>query len=93
MNHDKTLGQMIDDRLKAIGMTKAEFGRRISTSRQNVSLILRKESMDTKLLQKISVVLDHDFFSDLGTTTGGGMQRIDITLSEVRVIGIVKVDT
>lgn len=87
-----TLGQMIAARLKAIGMTKAEFGRRISTSRQNVSLILKKESMDTKLLRKISEVLDHDFFSDLSTTTGGGMQRIDLTLSEVRIIGIVKVD-
>jgi transcriptional regulator with XRE-family HTH domain len=92
MIHDKTLGQMIDDRLKVIGMTKAEFGRRINTSRQNVSLILRKESMDTKLLQKISVVLDHDFFSDLSRTSGAGSQRIDFTLSEVRVIGIVKID-
>jgi transcriptional regulator with XRE-family HTH domain len=92
MIQDQILGQMIADRLKAIGMNKAEFGRRISTSRQNVSLILRKESMDTKLLQKISEVLDHDFFSALSTKTGGGVQRIDLTFSEVRVIGIVKVE-
>jgi transcriptional regulator with XRE-family HTH domain len=93
MKQDQTLGQMIDARLKAIGMTRAEFGRRISMSRQNVSLVLRKESMDTNLLQRISKVLDHDFFSDLSRTSGAGSQRIDITLSEVRVIGIVKVDT
>lgn len=92
MSQKQVLGQMIAERLKAIGMSKAEFGRRINTSRQNVSLILRKESMDTKLLQKISEVLDHDFFGDLSTGTGGGVQRIDLTFSEVRVIGIVKVD-
>lgn len=44
-------------------MTKAEFGRRINTSRQNVNTLLRKESMDIQLLQKIGKVLQYDFLA------------------------------
>lgn len=60
-----TIGEHIHARLKEIGMTKAEFGRRLFTSRQNVSLILKKESMDTQLLAKICKVLDYDFFEHI----------------------------
>lgn len=43
-------------------MSKAEFGRRIGTSRQNVNTLLRKTSMDTSQLATICKVLSHDFF-------------------------------
>lgn len=46
-------------------MSKAEFGRRICTSRQNVSLILRKQSISTIQLMQISRVLDCNFFDYL----------------------------
>lgn len=59
---DIHIGRLIEERIKEVGMTKAEFGRRISTSRQNVNTLLRKESLDTKLLRKICRVLDYDFF-------------------------------
>lgn len=65
-----TLGRLIERRLQELGMSKAEFGRRISTSRQNVSLILRKESMDTKLLAKICSVLNYNFFQHLSSDAG-----------------------
>ena len=56
------LGKIIERRIKEIGITKAEFARRIDTTRQNVNGIIRKESMDTSLLAKIGKVLKHDFF-------------------------------
>ncbi len=59
---DIHIGRLIEERIKEVGMTKAEFGRRINTSRQNVNTLLRKESLDTRLLKKIGRVLDYDFF-------------------------------
>lgn len=59
---DIHIGRLIEERIKEVGMTKAEFGRRINTSRQNVNTLLRKESLDTRLLKKIGRVLNHDFF-------------------------------
>lgn len=56
------IGRLIGERIKEVGMTKAEFGRRINTSRQNVNTLLRKESLDTLVLRKISQVLNYDFF-------------------------------
>jgi len=56
------IGRLIAERIKEVGMTKAEFGRRINTSRQNVNTLLRKESLDTLVLRKISQVLSYDFF-------------------------------
>ncbi len=72
---DIHIGRLIEERIKEVGMTKAEFGRRINTSRQNVNTLLRKESLDTRLLKKIGRVLDYDFFSfftkpGLGTALG-----------------------
>lgn len=59
------LGERIEERIKERGMTKAEFGRRINTSRQNVNTLLRKDSFDTRLLVKIGKVLEYDFFQHL----------------------------
>lgn len=66
------LGEMISKRLEEIGMTKAEFGRRIHCSRQNVSVILKKESYDTRQLMQIGEVLEMDFFQPLSALSGGG---------------------
>ena len=60
------LGKMIAERLEEIGMSKAEFGRRIDTSRQNVNTLLRKKDMSVDQLLRISVVLDKDFMAELG---------------------------
>ncbi|MEM0996154.1 MAG: helix-turn-helix transcriptional regulator [Bacteroidota bacterium] len=66
------LGKRIADRLQDLGMSKAEFGRRINTSRQNVSLILQKESLDTRMLEKICKVLDYNFFQYIAYEGSGG---------------------
>ncbi len=57
------IGNEISARIKEIGMTKAEFGRRVNTSRQNVNTLLRKESLDGHHLFVICKVLDIDFFA------------------------------
>lgn len=57
------IGSKIAERIKANGMTKAEFGRRINTSRQNVNTLLRKDTLDASLLYQISSVLKFNFFS------------------------------
>lgn len=56
------IGELIEAKISEVGITKAEFGRRINTSRQNVNTILKKKSLDTELLKSISKVLNHDFF-------------------------------
>lgn len=60
---DLHIGNVIAARIQEIGMTKAEFGRRISTSRQNVNTVLRKESLDGHQLFMVSMVLGIDLFA------------------------------
>lgn len=56
------VGKLIKMRLDQLGMTKAEFARRINKSPQNIHDILNRESVDTKLLVKMSEVLNYNFF-------------------------------
>lgn len=64
MSHQSIhIGRAVLDRITEIGMSKAEFGRRIHTSRQNINALLNKHSMDVKQLAKISEVLRFDFLS------------------------------
>ena len=65
MKDSVNLGALIEERLVELGMTKAEFARRINTSAQNVNNILRRKTMDTGLLSEIGEVLDYDFFLHL----------------------------
>lgn len=44
-------------------LTKVEFAQKINLTRDGVYKIFDKESIDADQLQKISVVLSHDFFS------------------------------
>ena len=55
-------GKLIKMRLDQLGMTKAEFARRINKSPQNIHDILNRESVDTKLLVKMGEVLSYNFF-------------------------------
>ncbi len=56
------IGNKIKSVVKERGMEKAEFGRRINMSRENVYSIFRRKTIDTGLLSTISQVLEHDFF-------------------------------
>lgn len=61
-------GERIEDRLNEIGLSKAEFDRRIGLSRQGVHALLQRESPGVMLLHRIGVVLDHDFLELLPQT-------------------------
>lgn len=65
------IGELIRKKLAELGMTKSEFARRINTSPQNVYGILKRESIDTTLLHRISKVLDFDFFMVIGKENPG----------------------
>ena len=56
------IGKTIAAKIKEVGMSKAEFGRRIDTSRQNVNSLLQKSTLDVSTLTKISNVLETNFF-------------------------------
>jgi transcriptional regulator with XRE-family HTH domain len=58
----QSIGKIIEDKLREKGISVSEFARRINTNRNNAYDIFRRDSIDTQLLQKISTVLEYDFF-------------------------------
>ncbi len=78
---------------KRIGPT--ELGNKINTSKQNIYGIFRRQSVDTKLLVKLSMALDHDFFmeyvrylglsSNTPYTKGPGMGSEDASQMQLEI--------
>ena len=58
------IGNMIRAELKAQGRTVTWFAKAIHTTRTNVCKIMYKESIDLKLLIRISKLLHYDFLSE-----------------------------
>ncbi len=56
------IGSLIGDELRRQRRPAAWLAQEIKCDRTNVYKILRKGSIDTELLCRISVALDHDFF-------------------------------
>lgn len=56
------IGEVILKRMDELGMTRSELARRIGTSPQNLGKILKRRSVDTQRLLKLSKVLKQDFF-------------------------------
>jgi transcriptional regulator with XRE-family HTH domain len=63
MQNNVNLGLAIEQRINELGISKAEFGRRIGTSKQNVTSILRKQSMDTDSVCRYNDALGCNFFT------------------------------
>jgi transcriptional regulator with XRE-family HTH domain len=61
------IGNRIAEELEKLGMSKAEFGRRIGTSRQNVNTMLRRNDLNTDLLLRICKVLNFNFFLEMAS--------------------------
>ncbi len=59
------IGRQIQKTLACKGMTVVAFARSIPTSRENAYRIFKKRNIDIQLLQRICLVLEHDFFKDL----------------------------
>lgn len=61
----KHLGEAIKEELDRQERSVAWFARKLSCDRSNVYRIFQKESIDTGLLIRISVILQYNFFSEL----------------------------
>ena len=59
---DLHIGKQIKIVLDSKDFTVTEFAKRINKSRENIYSIFSRKSIDTELLQRISAVLEHDFF-------------------------------
>ena len=59
------IGQMIKAVFDESGMTVAEFARQIHLERSTVYGIFERPSLDSMLLARISLVLGHNFLSDV----------------------------
>jgi len=56
------IGHKIKQIFDTSGMSVSELARRIQTTRQNVYGIFERSSIDTALLDRISIALNYDFF-------------------------------
>lgn len=59
------IGNHIEEVIKQDGRSARWLAERIPTERTNVYNIFHREFIDTRLLMRISVVMNHDFFADL----------------------------
>ncbi len=57
-------GKRIEEIREQRGMSKAELGRRIGTSNQNVHDIITREEIKQTLLEKLGKALGHDFIDE-----------------------------
>jgi transcriptional regulator with XRE-family HTH domain len=57
------IGKEIELRYKESGIKLSEFAKRLSTSPRNVYAIFERADIKTDLLQKISEVLNYNFFT------------------------------
>lgn len=55
---------------KSKGQTVTWFAQQLHCDRRNVYSIFSRASIDTDLLRRISIILDHDFFRDLSDEYG-----------------------
>ena len=56
------IGQIIQDKLREQGRTATWLAKQIPCSKNHIYKILSKSSINTDLLQRISQILDYNFF-------------------------------
>lgn len=59
------IGNMIKQELVSQGRSVHWLADKLFTDRTNMYRILKKSDLDTDLIRRISIQLNHDFFSDL----------------------------
>ena len=59
------IGKRIEDILRKQGKSAIWLANEIPCERTNVYNIFKRKSVDVRLLMKISVILEHDFFKEL----------------------------
>jgi plasmid maintenance system antidote protein VapI len=56
------IGSIIKEKFDELGLSVSWFAKELCCDRTNVYSIFKRESIDTSLLVKISIILNHDFF-------------------------------
>ncbi len=56
------IGSIIKEKFDELGLPVSWFAKELCCDRTNVYSIFKRESIDTSLLVKISLILNHDFF-------------------------------
>ncbi len=56
------IGKQIREKMKEKGISVSLFAKRINRSREAMYSIFKRKTIDTGLLQKVSTVLEYDFF-------------------------------
>lgn len=59
------LGQLVETRMKEIGMSGSELARRLGTSRSNMTSLLGRDDLYVKQLYNLGAALEADFFGIL----------------------------
>ena len=72
----KPIGALIKKELERQERGASWLARKLSCDRSNIYRILQKESIDTLLLQRISLILNHDFFADLSDTLSENKEQM-----------------
>ena len=57
------IGSIIKKRFDEQGVSVSWFARELCCDRTNIYSIFKRESIDTALLEKISIILHYDFFT------------------------------
>lgn len=63
----KPIGILIKEELENQERSISWFARKLSCDRSNIYRLFQKESIDTALLIRISILLRRDFFSELSS--------------------------
>lgn len=63
------LGQLIKTELERQERSVSWFAQKLSCDRSNVYRLFQKESIDTHLLARISIILNYNFFAEFDDLT------------------------
>ncbi len=69
------IGNILRERLKAEGKSVVWLARELGCHRTNVYNLFDKYSLDTMLLERLSIILDYDFFELYSEETKEKMKR------------------
>lgn len=72
------IGTIIREELMRQERSISWFARKLSCDRSNVYRLFQKHSIDTALLQRISVILNRDFFAELSRNLPSNRDRQDL---------------
>ena len=73
---DKSIGQIIEEELRLQERSISWFARQLNCNRQNVYNIFSRSNIDITLLQKISVVLRRNFFTEIYSETDNLLKSV-----------------